>query len=87
MTYKKINLELLVVAEEAETVIAKLNAALDCLEETHMIFGGGIECVRVEEPGAWRKVARMHAQAAGETAIGALRMAGEKMADALKQII
>jgi hypothetical protein len=29
----------------------------------------------------------MHTRAAGETAVGALRTAGEKMAGALKQII
>jgi hypothetical protein len=48
MMYKKINLELIAVAEEAESVIAELNATLDRLEETRMIFGGGIDCVPVE---------------------------------------
>jgi hypothetical protein len=87
MMYKKINLELIVVADEAESVIADLNASLDRLEEAHMIFGGGIECVSVEHQGTWRKSALMHTRAAGETAVGALRTAGEKMAGALKQII
>jgi hypothetical protein len=87
VVYKKINLELIVVADEAESVVAELNAALDRLEEGHMIFGGGIECVPVEHQGTRRKSALMHTRAAGETAVGALRMAGEKMAGALKQII
>jgi hypothetical protein len=87
MIYKKINLELIVVADEAESVIAELNATLDRLEEKHMIFGGGAECVSVEHQGTRKKSALMHTRAAGETAVDALRMAGEKMAGALKQII
>jgi hypothetical protein len=87
MIYKKINLELIVVADEAESVIAELNATLDRLEEKHMIFGGGTECVSVEHQGTRKKSALMHTRAAGETAVDALRMAGEKMAGALKQII
>jgi hypothetical protein len=87
MVYKKINLELIVVADEAESVIAELNAALDRLEESHMIFGGGIECVSVEHQGTRKKSAFMHTVAASETAVDALKMAGEKMAGALKQII
>jgi hypothetical protein len=87
MLYKKINLELIVPADEAESVVAELNASLDRLEEGYMIFGGGIECVSVEHQGARKKSALMHTRAAGETAVGALRTAGEKMAGALKQII
>ena len=77
-------MELIVVADEAESVIAELNANLDRLEERHMIFGGGIECVAVEHPGPRKKITRMHTRA---TAGDVLRMAGEKMAVALKQII
>jgi hypothetical protein len=87
MIYKKINLELIAVAEEAESVIAALNATLDRLEESHMIFGGGIDCVPVEQQETRKKSAFTHAHAAGESAMGALRTAGEKMAGALKQII
>jgi hypothetical protein len=87
MIYKRINLELIAVAEEAESVIAELNATLDRLEETRMIFGGGIDCVPVEQHETRAKSALMHAHAAGGSAMGALRAAGEKMAGALKQII
>jgi hypothetical protein len=51
MLYKKINVELIVVADEAETVVADLNDALDRLEEKHTLFGGGIETVPVEHRG------------------------------------
>ena len=34
MLYKKINVELIVIADEADAVIGKLNAELDRLEET-----------------------------------------------------
>ena len=47
MLYKKINIELIVVADEAEAVVTDLNAALDRLEEKHTLFGGGIETVPV----------------------------------------
>jgi hypothetical protein len=87
MVYKKINLELIVVADEAEAVVAKLNAALDEMEEGHTIFGGGIETVSVEHRGARRKTALMHTLAAGETAVGALKVAGEKIAGALGRVI
>jgi hypothetical protein len=87
MLYKKINLELIVVADEAESVIAKLNTALDEMEEGHTIFGGGIETVSVEHRGTRRKSALTHTLAAGETAVGALKLAGDKVAGALRKVI
>jgi hypothetical protein len=66
MMYKKINLELIAVAEEAESVIAELNATLDRMEETRMIFGGGIDCVPVAPQETRKKSALMHAHAARE---------------------
>ncbi len=87
MAYKKINLELIVFADEAEAVVAELNAALDKLEERHTIFGGGIEILPVKHTGTRRKSALMHTRAAGETAVGAVKMAGEKVAGALREII
>jgi len=87
MLYKKINMEVIVVADEAESVVAELNAALDRLEEEHTIFGGGIESVSVEHRGARKKSALRHSLAAGETAVAAVRLAREKMAGALREII
>jgi hypothetical protein len=84
MLYKKINLELMVVADEAEAVVAGLNAALDQLEEKHTLFGGGIETVAFEHPGTRRRSALAHTRAAGETAVKAAR---EGLAVALRAVI
>jgi hypothetical protein len=73
MLYKKINVELIVVADEAEAVVAELNAALDQLEERHTLFGGGIETVVVEHTGTRKRSALAHSMAAGETAVRAVR--------------
>ena len=69
MLYKKINVELIVVADEAEAVTVELNAALDRLEERHTLFGGGIEVVAFEHSGTRRKSALAHTMAAGETVV------------------
>jgi hypothetical protein len=87
MLYRKINLELIVVEDDAEAVVAELNAALDRLEVEHEIFGGEIETVAVEEPGTRRRSALMHAKAGVETAVDAVKMAGEKVADAFRKVI
>ena len=84
MLYKKINLELMVVADEAEAVVAGLNAALDQLEEKHTLFGGEIETVAFEHPGRRRRSALAHTKAAGETAVKAAR---EGLAVALRAVI
>jgi hypothetical protein len=57
MLYKKIGVEVIVVADEAEAVIAELNTTLDRLEESHTFFGGGIEAVAFEHPGKRRRSA------------------------------
>jgi hypothetical protein len=87
MLYRKIELELIVVENEAEAVVAELNAALDRLEAEHEIFGGEIETVEVEEPGTQRRSALMHAKAGVETAVDKVKAAGEKVADAFRKVI
>jgi hypothetical protein len=87
MLYRKINMELIVVEEEAEAVVEELNAALDRLEEGHTIFGGDIETEPVEHPGTQKRSALNHTIAAGETAASALKTAGEKVANALRKVI
>jgi hypothetical protein len=87
MLYRKINLELIVVEDEAEAVVEELNAALDRLEEGHTIFGGDIETVPVEQSGTQKRSALKHATAAGETAASAVKAAGEKVADAFRKVI
>jgi hypothetical protein len=87
MLYKKINVELIVVADEADAVVAELNAALDILEQKHALFGGGIETVAVEHPGPRKRSALAHTLAAGETAAVALRAARDSVTVALRAVI
>jgi len=87
MHYKKINIELIVVADEAEAVVVGLNAALDQLEEKHTLFGGGIETVPVEHRGTRRRSALAHTMAAGETVAVAVRAARKSVTVALRAVI
>jgi hypothetical protein len=87
MLYRKIELELIVEEGDAEAVVEELNAALDRLEGEHTIFGGEIETVAVEEPGTQRRSALMHTKAGVETAVDAVKMAGEKVANAFRKVI
>jgi hypothetical protein len=87
MLYTKINVELIVVADEAESVVEGLSAALDRLEEKHTLFGGGIETVAVEHPGTRKRSALAHTVAAGETVAAALRTARESVAVAYRAVI
>jgi hypothetical protein len=73
MLYKRINTELIVLADEAEAVVAELNVALDQMEERHALFGGDIESVAFEHPGTAKRSALAHTMAAGETAVKAVR--------------
>jgi hypothetical protein len=87
MLYKKINLELMVVADEADAVVAELNAALDQMEERHTLFGGGIETIAFEHSGIAKRSALAHTIAAGETVAVALGAARESVAAALRAVI
>jgi hypothetical protein len=87
MRYKKISVEVIVIADEAETVVAELNAALDRLEESHTLFGGEIETAAFEHPAKRRRSALGHTIAAGETAVGALKTARNGMKVALRAVI
>jgi hypothetical protein len=87
MLYKKINVELIVLADEAEAVVADLDAALDRLEEKHTLFGGGIETVPVGHRSARKRSALAHTMAAGETVAGALRVARDSVTVALRAVI
>jgi hypothetical protein len=87
MLYQKINVELIVVADEAEAVIGELNGALDLLEERHTVFGGGIETVAFKHSGTRKRSALAHTMAAGETVAVALRTARQNVATALRAVI
>ena len=73
MLYKKITFELIVLADEAEEVVAKLNSALDGLDEKHTLFGGGIETMAFEHSGKSRRSALGHTLAASDTVVKAAR--------------
>ena len=87
MLYKRINVELIVFADEAEPVIAELETALDGLEEKHTVFGGGIETVAFEHLGIRKRSALAHTIAAAGTAAVALRTARKSVAVALRAIV
>jgi len=87
MGYRKINLELVVFADEADSVITELNTAIDRLEETYTVFGGEIETVEVHHSGTRRKSALAHTVEAGSTAAAAIRFAGGKVASAYRRVI
>jgi hypothetical protein len=87
MLYKKINLELIVPADEADAVVSELATALDVMEERHTLFGGGTETVLVEHSGSRRKSALSHALNAGKTAVGAIKTARERATTALHKVV
>ena len=86
MLYKKINVELIVVAE-ADAVVVQLNAALDRLEEKHTLFGGGIETIAFKHRGTRKRSALAHTIAAGETVAVAVRAARKSVNVALRAVI
>jgi hypothetical protein len=87
MLYKKINIEVIVLADEAEAVIGELNGALDLLEERHTVFGGGIETVAFKHSGTRKRSALAHTMAAGETVAVALRTARQNVTAAFRAVI
>lgn len=87
MLYKWINVELIVIADEAEAVESELEAALDRLEEKHTLFGGGIESVAFEHLGIRKKSALAHTMDASGTAAAAVRNAHKSVAVALRAVI
>ena len=87
MLYKRINVELIVIADEAEAVESELEAALDRLEEKHTLFGGRIESVAFKHLGKRRKSALAHTIDAAGTAVAAVRIARKSVAVALRAVI
>jgi len=87
MLYKKINIDLIVPADEAQAVVAGLNASLDVLEEKLTLYGGGIEAVGVEHWGTRKRSALAHTLAAGETVADAVKTARRRVRSALRAVI
>jgi hypothetical protein len=83
MLYKKINLELIVPADEAGGVICELDLALDRMEERYTLFGGGTETVLIDHSGSRRKTALSHTLAAGKTAVAAVKTARDRVTSAM----
>jgi hypothetical protein len=84
MLYKKITVELIVIADEAEAVVAELNSTLDRLDQTYTLFGGHIDAVAFKHDGKRKRSALGHTIAAGETA---LRTARNGVSVALRAVI
>jgi hypothetical protein len=87
MLYKKINVEVIVSADEAEAVVAALNSSLDQLDEKHTLFGGEIETVAFEHRGTRKRSALAHTIATGESVAVALRLARATVAVALHAVV
>ena len=87
MLYKKINVELIVVADEADAVVAELNAALDLMEERHTLFGGGVETIAFDHSETQKRSALAHTIGAGKTVAVALRTTRQSVASALRAVI
>ena len=87
MKYQKLTVEMVVFPEDADAVIAKLNAAIDQIDRTHTIFGGEIEATPIEHSGTRRKSALRHALDAGTTASSAVRLAAQKAKNAYRKVI
>jgi hypothetical protein len=87
MGYQKINVELVVFSDDADAVVAELNSAIDRLEETYAICGGGIETVPVEHSGTRRKSALRHTLDAGDAVTSTLKSAAQNVVDAYKKVI
>ena len=87
MQYRKINVDLIVLADEADAVVAELNATLDRMEESHTLFGGGNEVVAFEHTGIRRRSALEHTIAAGKTAGEEVKTAREHVTSALHLVI
>ncbi len=87
MKYKKITVELIVAADEAEEIAAALNSSLDQLDEKHALFAGEIETTDFKHRGTQKRSALEHTLAAGETAASALRTARDSVTVALRAVI
>lgn len=73
MRYRKLNIELIVLHDEADAIVGELNATLDRLEETFTLICGGVETGAVEQSVPRKSSALAHAIAAGHTAVKAAR--------------
>ena len=87
MRYKKISVELIVSADDADDFVNDLNGVLDQLDKSHILFGGEVATVTFNHPGKRRRSALAHTLAAGETVAVALRSTGKHIGDAVRAVI
>ena len=87
MGYQKINVELIVFSEEAAAVVTKLNSAIDWIEESYAIFGGGIETVPVEHSGTRRKSVLRRTLDVRDSTTTAVKSATQKVVNAYRKVI
>jgi len=87
MLYKRIIIELVVGADDANAVVNHLNSALDQIEEKHVIFGGDIETAAFHHSGRKRRSALARTLAAGETVAVAFRTTRKCMDEAFRTVI
>jgi hypothetical protein len=87
MRHKKITVELIVDADEADVVVNQLHGAIDQLEASHAIYGGDIEAVTFKHAGKRRRSAFAHTLAAGGTVAGALRSTSKHISNAVRAVI
>jgi molybdopterin converting factor small subunit len=87
MLYKKVTVEVVVPADEAEAIVAELNSSLDQLDEKYTLFGGEIEAIAFEGRATRRRSALAHTIAAGDSVVGALRTARASVAVALRAVV
>lgn len=87
MLNEKVNVELIVLADEAEAVVAELNTAFDRLDERRTIFGGQIETVAFDHRGTRKRSALAHTIAASGSAAAALTTARKSVAFGFRAVI
>jgi hypothetical protein len=87
MLYKKINIELIVAADEGDAVVAELTASFDRLEEKYSLFGGGIETVVFEQARERKKSALRYTIAATQSVEAALRTVRHSVTAALRTVV
>ena len=87
MRYRKISVEMVVPADEADSVAMKLNEAMDGIEFNHSIFDGEIHTMDFKPFGTQQKSALTHTIAAGVKTVNALKIAHRGMKTALRAVL
>jgi len=88
MLYKKINIDLIVPADEAEVVIVGFERPARCAErEAHALRRGGIEAVDVEHRGTRKRSALAHTLVVAKLSPVLSKIARGRVRSALRAVI